>query len=37
MLGNLLGIRGEKSYDEALRVDVVAPKTVDILTPRKEG
>jgi len=37
MLGNLLGIRGEKSYDEALRVDVVAPKTVDILTPRKDG
>ena len=37
MLGNLLGVRGEKSYDEALRVDVVAPKTVDILTPRKDG
>ena len=37
MLGNLLGVRGEKAYDEALRVDVVAPRTVDILTPRKEG
>ena len=37
MLGNLLGVRGEKTYDEALRVDVVAPRTVDILTPRKEG
>ena len=37
MLGNLLGVRGEKSYDEALRVDVVAPRTVDILTPRKDG
>jgi len=37
MLGNLLGIRGEKSYDEALRVDVVAPKAVDILTPRQDG
>jgi SH3-like domain-containing protein len=37
MLGNLLGFRGEKSYDEALRVDVVTPRTVDILTPRKDG
>lgn len=37
MLGNLLGVRGEKAYDEALRVDVVAPRTVDILTPRKDG
>ena len=37
MLGNLLGVRGEKSYDEALRVDIVAPRTVDILTPRKDG
>ena len=37
MLGNLLGVRGEKSYDEALRVDVVAPRSVDILTPRKDG
>ena len=37
MLGNLIGVRGEKSYDEALRVDVVAPRAVDILTPRKDG
>jgi hypothetical protein len=36
MLGNLLGVRGEKSYDEALRVDVVVPRTVDILTARKD-
>jgi hypothetical protein len=37
MLGNLLGVRGDKSYDEALRVDVVVPRTVDILTARKDG
>jgi SH3-like domain-containing protein len=37
MLGNLLGVRGEKAYDDALRVDVVAPRTIDILTPRKDG
>lgn len=37
MLGNLLGVRGDKAYDEALRVDVITPRTVDILTARKES
>jgi SH3-like domain-containing protein len=35
MLGTLIGIRGEKRYDEALRVSVIEPTTVDILTTRK--
>ncbi len=35
MLGTLVGIRGEKRYDEALRVSVIDPTAVEILTTRK--
>ena len=37
MLGTLVGIRGEKRYDEALRVSVIDPTAVEILTTRKSG
>ena len=37
MLGTLVGIRGEKRYDEALRVSVIDPSAVEILTTRKSG
>ncbi|MBX3355623.1 MAG: hypothetical protein KF724_07990 [Phycisphaeraceae bacterium] len=35
MLGVLVGIRGERRYDPALRVTVIEPRTVDILTQRR--
>jgi len=34
MLGTLLGIKGEKSYDDALKLDTLNPKTIDFLTAR---
>lgn len=34
MLGTLLGIKGEKSYDGALKLDTLNPKTIDFLTAR---
>ncbi len=34
MLGQLIGIVGEKSYDAALRVNIVAPDRIDVLGPR---
>ncbi|MCE9618585.1 MAG: hypothetical protein K8R92_01590 [Planctomycetes bacterium] len=37
MLGTLVGIRGEKRYDEALRVSVIEPTAIEILTTRKSG
>lgn len=36
MLGVLVGIRGEKRYDTALRVNVIEPRVVDILTQRRD-
>jgi hypothetical protein len=36
MLGTLIGIRGTKRFDEALKVNIVDPGTIDILTIRKE-
>lgn len=36
MLGVLVGMRGDKRYDEALRVNVIEPRTVDILTQRRD-
>lgn len=37
MLGTLLGIKGEKAYDDALKLDTITPKTIDFLTPRTGG
>lgn len=37
MLGVLVGIRGEKRYDPALRVSVIEPRAVDILTQRRDS
>jgi len=34
MLGVLVGIKGEKRYDAALRVNVIEPRSIDILTQR---
>lgn len=34
MLGVLVGIKGEKRYDSPLRVNVIEPRSVDILTQR---
>ncbi len=36
MLGVLVGIRGQKHYDEALRVNLIEPRSVDILTQRRD-
>jgi SH3-like domain-containing protein len=37
MLGTLVGLRGEKRYDEALRVSVIEPTAIEILTTSKSG
>ncbi len=37
MLGTLLGIKGEKCYDDSLKLDTITPKTIDFLTSRKDG
>ncbi|MSR44084.1 MAG: SH3 domain-containing protein [Phycisphaerales bacterium] len=34
MLGTLLGIKGERVFDDALKMDTITPKTIDFLTPR---
>lgn len=36
MLGVLVGIKGEKKYDQALRVNVFVPRSVQILTQRRD-
>lgn len=36
MLGVLVGIKGAKRYDESLRVNIIEPRSIDILTQRKE-
>ncbi len=33
LIGNLVGIVGEKNYDGALRLNIVEPKRIDLLTP----
>lgn len=37
MLGTLVGVRGTQRFDEALKVNVIDPGTIDILTIRKEA
>lgn len=37
MLGTLVGIRGTKRYDEALKLNIIDPGSIDILTTRKDG
>ncbi len=37
MLGTLIGVKGEKSYDDALKLDTITPRTIDYLTPRSGG
>ena len=34
MLGHLIGIVGEKSYDGGLRLNVLTPRRIDMLEPR---
>jgi hypothetical protein len=36
MVGLLVGIRGTKRFDEALKLNIIDPGTVDILTQRKD-
>lgn len=33
LIGNLVGIIGEKNYDESMRLNIVSPSHIDILTP----
>ncbi|MSQ90665.1 MAG: SH3 domain-containing protein [Phycisphaerales bacterium] len=35
MLGTLLGIKGEKCFDDALKLDTITPSTIDFLSARK--
>ncbi len=37
MLGQLIGVVGEKSYDGGLRLNLVTPRRIDILQPRSDG
>ena len=37
LLGNLIGIRGEVVFDEALKVNILSPRTIDVLTARLEA
>jgi hypothetical protein len=37
LVGNLVGIVGEKNYDESLRLNIITPKRIDILTPDKNA
>ena len=37
MLGTLLGIKGEKAYDDSLKLDTITPKTIDFLSPHSGG
>ncbi|MSR69596.1 MAG: SH3 domain-containing protein [Phycisphaerales bacterium] len=37
MLGTLIGIKGEKAYDDSLKLDTITPKTIDFLTSRKDA
>jgi len=36
MLGVLVGVKGEKRYDASLRVNVIEPRAIDILTQRRD-
>ncbi len=37
MLGTLIGVRGEKCFDDALKLDTISPTTIDYLTPKGDG
>jgi hypothetical protein len=34
LIGNLVGIVGDKTYDETLRLNIISPRRIDILTPK---
>jgi hypothetical protein len=36
LIGNLVGIVGEKTYDGSLRLNIINPQRVDVLTTEKE-
>jgi hypothetical protein len=33
LIGNFVGIVGDKTYDETLRLNIISPRRIDILTP----
>jgi hypothetical protein len=37
MLGLMVGVRGTKRYEQGLKLDVIDPGSIDILTKRKDG
>src|SRR5205085_9571805 len=37
LIGNLVGIVGDKTYDGSLRLNIIQPHRIDILTPDKNG
>jgi hypothetical protein len=37
MVGQLVGIVGDKTYDEGLRLNLIQPRRVDLLAPRTAG
>ena len=36
LIGNLIGIIGDKTYDEQLRLNIINPRRVDLLTPEED-
>jgi len=36
MLGLIVGVKGTKAYDETIRIDVIAPTTIETLSPDAE-
>ena len=37
LIGNLVGIVGEKTYDEVLHLNIVHPRRIDLLTPEQHN
>ena len=35
MLGELIGIVGNKSYDGGLQITIIAPQRIEVLTPQE--
>ncbi len=36
MLGQLIGIMGDRAYDPALRLNLISPRRIDLLAPQME-
>ncbi len=37
MVGTLIGVKGDTSYDDALKLDTITPRTIDFLSPKQSN